>query len=86
MNSRMNWPPMALRVRSWKACWRTVTSTPPNAFSGCPRGTLAKPPEPGGTRRHRDNPNLKGKLPRDYGRRGIVRLLIEMLEPYEVRL
>lgn len=49
----------------------------------------------------RDNPNLKGKFPRDYARRGIpsdklggefytprgvVRLLVEMLEPYSGRV
>ena len=72
-------------ARNWSGCWRAATSTPLSASSGCrfearwvnlqnlaTRPDIATLIDDAILAVESDNSNLKGKLPRDYARRGIA--------------
>ena len=82
---RPNWKTTASRASSSSRCWKAATNTPPRTSSGCrpksrwpnlqnqaKRPNIATLIDDAILAVERDNPNLKGKLPRDYARRGIA--------------
>ena len=76
--------PTASTGKQRKTCWSSATSTLPKCLLGAARGALgvlqaqgkapniAKLIDDAMFAVERDNPKLKGKLPRDYARRGIA--------------